>query len=416
MSTSRLAVCRCVSWQLMLIVFFDGQRLGRCDEPLTTVVTSPETRVAIDSLTAQWAIWREQVKALHLEGFRFTGLCSSKEEAIGREEILSMVSDTIVPWLQNKITATELVTSASLAELPLETIFPRLSGGVKEYARAGTGWVEFALLQDPQGRRVDYKSAKEEKVIVRRDGKEQRYSSKTKQADLFPTERGRRVEEIDDFLYMPGLKALNEFEALSPGRCALSRSGSRFVIEFDPGTGFVFHDHRAESADRFVFDRLQALPLNAGNLPPVPRVIAELSYHSPKGKSTFVRRVDCYIITQAHFNPEISNDAFRVKAPSGTVIADHEHLIPSKKTKSGVRPISRRIRESTTDVVAKASEPGFTARVPPTIPHDDAVNKHVKKRSLTLIVINVALLGCVMVWWGVSRRARHTEGKERSDA
>ena len=377
------------------ISFADGNEL-RAD-------VSTDVHAEIERLNRLWASWRDQVKTIRINGYRFTGLCSTRETAVSREEVHKLISETLVPWLNNNGDVVTSVTIDSLNSLPVGLMFPPLPEGDSSYARVGTGWTHFSLIEGPLGRRVDYESPTETKTVIRREGKEQTYSSKFKQASLLPSKSRERIEALTDFLHMPNLNPMKSVEIISPEKHSLTnRNGQHdFTIEFDPVSGFVYHDMRSLGEKGFVLERIQQLPLFTPSEPPVPKFSAQISYQTVKEGPSFLRKVIFYVVESVAFNVEESSDDLRLAAPEGTVIADFEHQVQSLNSDTGLRPMARKIDVPTKDALATANEAGFRIKVPSTL---EPGGPRKKTAANVLIAFNVILVFLALFWWTMRRR------------
>ena len=403
MSTGSRLSNRTLSLFCAVSLCFTGNQCVRSGEAEAHRQTSSEAAMEIQQLMDRWAGWKEQTKTSRIEGFRFIGLCSTKESAIARDAVLKMYTEVLMPWCHSRIVASDPVTIESLADLPVEAMFPRLPKGALKYDRVGTGWSHFVLLDSPSGRRVDQDASAGHKTIVRRDGKEQKYSSATKQASLLPGEGKERVEKLADFLYMPNLRPLTDvkFDAVDRYVFTNTSKDHEFKIEVNPANGFVYHDARRLTERGYLIERIQDLPFDGAGVLPIPRLLVQMSYQSatPSGP-TFLRSIVFYIITSVELNNDTTPQDLQLAVPAGTVIADFENQMPSPTSRTGMGPTARRVMEPVKDALEKAREPAFRGGRPvPAANSAPPAPSGLKNLRWYLILLNALLLGAVIVGW-----------------
>ena len=352
--------------------------------------TEPDAASEVQRLTDLWRVWREETKSLKVSGWRFIGVGAQTGDSVSRDEFLPVMSTQLVPLVRAK--HNDIVRSE------LEAITePLFSGDVEARTakgRAFARWQRFEFVQGSAGRRLDFRTKdNDEQHAVRKDGKEQRYRSRIKQASLYPSETNLHMESLDDFIYMPPIKVLRHFEVGPAGRYSLRNRGpdGAFSIEYDAATGFIFHDTRQLATGLHMLERIQELPMTVGVVS-VPRFVSRIQYRADGA----IRRVFLYIIDAVEINAPVSDADFQIAVPKNTAIVDFGKQVASKASETGKAFVARRTAQPVHDVLEESTKPEFVQGA--TSPHSDS--KQTDTRLLKwLVIVNAVPIILFVAWW-----------------
>lgn len=399
----------CWMTDLLFISFFAISNVLAAEDSGSLPPATPEAVSEVQRLTNLWKEWRERTKSLKVEGWRFTGVCTKVTSAVTRDELRTRILDRIAHLLETNEVAPRSLDRDSLEELTTE-FFPVSYDELKRTGRSGTGWKRFVFIDGSSGRRVDYQGDNDKKVMIRKDGKEQEYDSRLRQASLRPAETALHMEKLEDFLHTPGLgpTANQRLEQGSRGRRILTNGGSHgeFLVEYEPATGLVYRDSRRLGTGAYLLERTQEYPVITADEIPFARMIVLVAYNTDDPVQSLVRHVDFYLVDSVSTNVSVVDEDFQVSVPEGTTVVDFgTEIAASDKKKPGRHP-ARRVSGPVEDVVAEATNPGFFPSPPrPFVPAKlDGAER--QWGVIVMLAVNVVALVFVVAWWYRARRRR----------
>lgn len=305
--------------------------------------SSPESNGAdaaqeVARLESLWDGWRDRTKTLHVEGRRLIGICQKPETAVTRSDLMSLISDKLVPMLEAGRPET-----AELDRLT-EEMFPEGAAALNTHGRASRGWESFAFLSGAGGRRADFGTPERSHVLVRKDGREQRYDSTTGQAGLFPAETSLHMETLETFLYTPQLTRIPSLRAERIGKRQRLANG-RFILEYDSDSGLPYRDSRLP-----FFERIQELPLPSDEGVVFAQLMSHVLYNRSSSDELLVRRAFIYLLDSTVVNRPVTDESFEIAVPARSTIVDFGTELPGTTKDGRPRHAARRVNQPVEDI------------------------------------------------------------------
>ncbi len=365
----------------------------------TAVNALPAVVGEVTRLGSIWDSWKTETRTLKVAGHRFTGLCTTSDTAMTRRQALALIHDQIIPLIREAAPTTLQLASLTDAE------FPHNWAIYKSHGRFGS-WKDFTFVDTSAGTRVDESAADYFVTRIRKDGKEQEFASPTKQASLFPAATNMYMERISDFLNCPPIATIPGLRLVKTSNSIYRLTNDRFILDYEPATGFVKNDTRKLTAESFLFEVIQDLPQRVSNRVRIPKFAARITYHmSMDVGEPRVRSLQLHVNNSMIVNEQAPPDVLALKVPAGATIVDFGKQRPSKNPGESAKPLAQKVTVPVDDAVVYSKSQRFTE---PLVERRAAFSHdygHSGWRQ-TMFWLNAAALVALTVWWYFRRRAR----------
>lgn len=231
---------------------------------------------------------------------------------------------------------------------------------------------------------------------VRSKDDEVDFDSLVNQAMIKDGQSQIRMHTYETVCFVPRMQRFLHDKDLALKRSEAGRSILKmreYEIEFDSGTGFVYHANWTRKDGHVLYDTWQSLPKRVAGGGEVPGISAKINYRRDAGGESRVLLADIFVIESVQLNEEIRQDAFQVHFPKGTTVVNQTagHLQDTSTALEAMQAPSE-----VTDIRAFAAEMRLPGPPPQQAP---------SRLWPYLTFVNVAAI-LVLAYWSYYRRKK----------
>ncbi len=337
----------------------------------TTPQQSDKASQEIKRLESIWAEWFSKMESIEVEGYRFIGGASHKNEKLSRDNLLNIINQGIIPLVSK--------TSGDISFDALDSVTNQVFCKTKSQIGQPYGnWRKFTFLEHSGAVRLDEDISGRVFTALRSDGIEVQYGSGLSQASVYGTYSGLRIPKIKTFLFKGHVPNTGTqhwlLDKSDPNKSQLhmfefpkTKTGRSILCDYNSTNGLVHYLAMKMTKSNFITERFQNQNAETPSEIPFPRFFAEIKYTRPKdGSLAKPFLVSIYVINRIVINGDYEPDRFKLRVPAGINVVKfsqgRNHLPPSR---GGSRPQMEKTTTVVEDVAAFSQRAEFGRRKKP---------------------------------------------------